>query len=83
VPGGFRQRTHLLLTARGLAGRPVNEALELVDHKRMLNKEPRVLAQLAELTRDATWQPTFMFRMSHPVLPAHASPRRPVQDVLT
>jgi hypothetical protein len=81
--GRIWQRTHLLLTARGLAGRPINEAVELVDHERMLNKEPRSLAQLAELTRDATWQPTFIFHMGYPVLPTQASPRRPVQDLLT
>lgn len=31
--------------------------------------------ELAELTRDPSWRPTFLFLMGHPTLPAHASPR--------
>jgi hypothetical protein len=80
--GRIWQRSHLLLTSRGVAGRPVNEAVELVDHERMRNQEPRSLAQLAELTQDATWQPTFMFRIGYPIRPALASPRRSVHDVM-
>src|SRR5271156_4774505 len=33
--GRIWQRAHLLATARGLAGRPINEAVELVDHQRL------------------------------------------------
>jgi hypothetical protein len=80
--GRIWQRAHLLLTSRGVAGRPVNEAVELIDHERLRNQEAQASAQLAELTRDATWQPTFMFRIGYPIRPALASPRRPVKDVM-
>jgi hypothetical protein len=32
--GRIWQRSHLLATARGLAGRPCNEAIEMIDHER-------------------------------------------------
>ncbi len=80
--GRIWQRAHLLLTSRGVAGRPVNEAVELIDHERLRNQEPRASAQLAELTHDSTWQPTFMFRIGYAIRPAHASPRRPAKDVI-
>lgn len=83
LAGRIWQRIHLLVTTRGIAGRPVNEAVELVDQERWLGKEPRALAQLAELTGDATWQPTFMFRLGYAIRPAPASPRRPVNDVVS
>ena len=80
--GRVWQRTHLWLTAHNLVARPVNEMVELVDYERMLNQEPRAAGQLAELTGDSSWQPTFMFRMGYPIRPALASPRRGVQEVL-
>jgi len=80
--GRIWQRTHLLTTARHLAGRPVNEAVELVDHQRSLNQEPEALADLSALIGENTWQPTFMFRLGHPVRQVAPSPRRPVNDVL-
>jgi len=80
--GRIWQRAHLLITSRGVAGRPVNEAVELIDHERMRNQEPKGLAQLTDLMRDATWQPTFMFRLGYPVRSAAASPRRSVHDVI-
>ncbi|MGD0514446.1 MAG: hypothetical protein ABSA29_14205 [Terriglobales bacterium] len=80
--GRIWQRAHLLLTSRGVAGRPINEAVELIDHERLRNQEPLSSAQLAELTHDATWQPTFMFRVGYPIRPALASPRRPIEDVI-
>jgi len=80
--GRIWQRTHLWLTAHGIAGRPINEQVELIDQERWLNKEPHALAQLSELTGEATWQPTFMFRIGYAIRPAPASPRRPVQDVV-
>jgi len=80
--GRIWQRAHLLLTSRGVAARPINEAVELIDHERLRNQEPRASAELAELTHDATWQPTFMFRIGYAIRPAHASPRRPAKDVI-
>src|ERR1700691_1388915 len=68
--------------ARGLAARPCNEAVEMVDHERALGRPASRVALLNEITGDSTWQPTFVFYMGHPTLPAHASPRRSLQSVL-
>jgi hypothetical protein len=80
--GRIWQRAHLLVTTRGIAGRPCNEAVEMVDHERMQGRAPKCLFQLAEITGDPTWQPTFVFLMGYPTETAHASPRRPVQELL-
>jgi nitroreductase len=80
--GRIWQRAHLFATARGIAGRPCNEAVEMVDHERMQGRTPKSLLQLAEITGDPTWQPTFVFLMGYPTEQAHASPRRPVQELL-
>jgi len=80
--GRIWQRAHLLATAHGLAARPCNEAVEMVDHERALGKPPSRAALLNEITADPTWQPTFVFYMGYPKWSAHASPRRPVQAVL-
>ena len=80
--GRIWQRAHLFATARGIAGRPCNEAVEMVDYERMQGRAPKCLFQLAEITGDPTWQPTFVFLMGYPTETAHASPRRPVQELL-
>ena len=80
--GRIWQQAHLLATARGLVGRPCNELVEMVDHERALGKPASCLALLNEITGDAAWQPTFVFYMGYATLPAHASPRRPVQAVV-
>lgn len=80
--GRVWQRAHLLATARGVAGRPCNEAVEMVDHEKIQGKEPRRLALLADILGDAAWQPTFVFYIGYPTLAGRASPRRPVQDVV-
>jgi nitroreductase len=80
--GRIWQRAHLQATARGLAGGPVNEAVELIDHQRLRNQEPQAQAALFDLIGDRTWQPTFMFRLGYPVRQASPSPRRPVKEVL-
>jgi hypothetical protein len=80
--GRVWQRAHLLATSRGVAARPCNEAVEMVDHERALGKEPRRLAMLAEITGDAAWEPTFVFYMGYPTLPGRASPRRPLREVV-
>lgn len=80
--GRIWQRAHLLATARGLAARPCNEAVEMVDHERALGRPASRVALLNEITGDATWQPTFVFYMGYPTLTAMASPRRSVVDVL-
>ncbi|MGA9798603.1 MAG: twin-arginine translocation signal domain-containing protein [Terriglobales bacterium] len=80
--GRMWQRAHLFATAHGLAARPCNEAVEMVDHERALGRPASRVALLNEVTADPTWRPTFVFYMGYPKLPAHASPRRPVQAVL-
>jgi len=80
--GRIWQRTHLLATARGVAGRPVNEVVELIDHQRWQKQEPQEEAALFDLIGDKTWQPTFRFRLGYPVRQVSPSPRRPVNDVL-
>jgi hypothetical protein len=80
--GRIWQRAHLFATARGIAARPCNEAVEMVDHERMQGRTPKSLSQLAEITGDPTWQPTFVFLMGYSTETAHASPRRSVQASL-
>jgi nitroreductase len=80
--GRVWQRLHLLATARGLAARPSNEAVEMIDHERSRGKEPRQAGLLAGILGDATWQPTFVFYMGYPMRIAAASPRRPIGDVV-
>jgi nitroreductase len=80
--GRVWQRAHLFATARGIAARPCNEAVEMVDHERLQGRAPRCLSQLAEITGDPTWQPTFVFLMGYSTETAHASPRRSVQASL-
>ena len=80
--GRIWQRAHLFATARGLAARPSNEAVEMVDHERALGRPASRAALLNEITGDSTWQPTFVFYMGYPTWSAHASPRRPVEDVV-
>lgn len=80
--GRIWQRAHLLATARGLAARPCNEAVEMVDHEQALGKPASRAALLNEITGDPTWQPTFVFYMGYATLRAHTSPRRSVQAVL-
>jgi len=80
--GRIWQRGHLLATSRGIAGRPCNEAVEMVDHERALGREPKRMGLLAEIIGDAAWQPTFVFYMGYSTLAARASPRRNVREVV-
>lgn len=80
--GRIWQRAHLLTTARGLAARPNNEAVEMVDHERALGRPATRATLLKDVIGDAAWQPTFVFCMGYPTLPSHASPRRPIESVL-
>jgi hypothetical protein len=80
--GRIWQRAHLLATARGLAGRPCNEAVELLDHDKALGKLAKRTAWLGDVMGDYTWQPTFVFYMGYPTLTARASPRRPIEKVI-
>lgn len=80
--GRIWQRAHLLATARGVAGRPCNEAVEMIDHEKALGKPAQVGGLLAEVLGDSAWQPTFVFYMGYPTLTARASPRRPIETVV-
>jgi nitroreductase len=80
--GRIWQRAHLLATARGLAGRPCNESVEMIDHEKALGKPALRARLLAEVLGDAAWQPTFVFYMGYPKLSAHASPRRSIESVI-
>jgi hypothetical protein len=80
--GRIWQRAHLLATARGLAGRPCNEAVEMIDHEKALGRPARRAELLREIMGDAAWQPTFVFYMGYPTLTARASPRRPIEKVI-
>jgi hypothetical protein len=80
--GRIWQSAHLLATARGVAGRPCNEAVEMIDYERAHERPAVRTAQLGELIGEAAWQPTFVFYMGYPTLTARASPRRPVQSVV-
>ncbi|MGA7303110.1 MAG: twin-arginine translocation signal domain-containing protein [Candidatus Sulfotelmatobacter sp.] len=80
--GQIWQCAHLLATARGVAGRPCNEAVEMIDYERVHERPALRTAQLGELIGEAAWQPTFVFYMGYPTLTARASPRRPVQSVV-
>jgi hypothetical protein len=80
--GRIWQRAHLLATARGLAGRPCNESVEMIDHEKALGKPALRASLLGEVLGDATWQPTFVFYMGYPTLTARASPRRSLESVV-
>jgi hypothetical protein len=80
--GRIWQRAHLLATARGVAARPCNEAVEMIDHERALGKPARRAGLLGEVIGDAVWQPTFLFYMGYPVRKATPSARRTVKDVV-
>jgi hypothetical protein len=80
--GRIWQRAHLLATARGLAARPCNEAVEMIDHERALGKPAARATLLNEITGDSTWQPTFVFYMGYQTVTALTSPRRGVNAVV-
>jgi hypothetical protein len=80
--GRIWQRAHLLATAQGLAGRPCNESVEMIDHEKALGKPALRASLLGEVLGEATWQPTFVFYMGYPTLTARASPRRSTESVI-
>lgn len=81
--GRIWQRAHLLATARGMAGRPCNEAVEMIDHEKAHGKPALRAGLLGESLGDTAWQPTFVFYMGYPTLTARASPRRPIELVVS
>jgi nitroreductase len=79
--GRLWQRIHLFATARGVGVRPCNEAVEMIDHERIHGQTATRLAELSQVTQNSEFQPTFLFLMGYSTLPAHPSPRRPVEEV--
>lgn len=79
--GRMWQRLHLWATARGLAMHPINQAVEMVDRERQLDRPARYAADLAKLS-GADWKPTFIFRIGYPKRQASRSPRRGVNRVV-
>jgi hypothetical protein len=82
LAGRIWQRAHLLATTSGLAGRPCNEAVEWVDRRQALGQGAQGGSPLADILGDPGWEPTFVFCLGHPSRMAHASPRRPVEQLL-
>ncbi len=80
--GRIWQRAHLLATARNLAARPCNEAVEMIDHERAQGKQPYRASMLVEVLGNTEWQPTFVFYMGYPTWAAHASPRRAIEKAV-
>lgn len=81
LAGRTWQRVHLLATVQGIGARPCNEAVEMVDYERALGKPASQAELLNKISGDSAWQPTFVFYMGYPRLPANVSPRRPVEWV--
>ncbi len=80
--GQVWQRMHLWATTQGLSMQPVNQMVEVVDRERDLGKEPRTAKHLVKMTGDASWKPTFAFRIGYPTMEVLASPRRSVEEVI-
>jgi len=80
--GRLWERAHLLATAQGIAARPINEAVELIDIENAKGRSRVTEPKLAALIGDTIWQPTFMFRMGYAARSAPASPRRGLAQVL-
>jgi nitroreductase len=80
--GRIWQRAHLFATAGGVAARPCNEAVEMIDYEKAHGQQPLRAGMLAEIMGDSAWQPTFVFYMGYPTLTARASPRRPLEDAV-
>jgi hypothetical protein len=81
--GRLWQRTQLLATARGVAARPCNEAIEMVDYERWHGRPARRLGELAGVLGEAGWEPTFLFLMGWAMQQGRLSPRRGVGRVMT
>jgi len=81
--GRLWQRLHLLLTARDLAAQPLNQPVERVDRERQLEQPAHTAEALARITGDPEWQPTFIFRAGYPLRAPLASPRRPIDAVIS
>jgi hypothetical protein len=66
----------------GLAAQPLNQLPEMIDRDRQLGRKPHFALAADALLDDTAWRPTFALRIGNPLVPALASPRRPVSEVL-
>jgi hypothetical protein len=80
--GRLWQRIHLWATARGISAQPLNQPAEMVDRERQLGAPEITREQLAKLTGDPSWRPTFVFRLGYADQQARLSPRRRLEDVV-
>jgi hypothetical protein len=80
--GRLWQRLHLWAATQGISMQPLNQPVEVIDRERQLGKPATAELTLAQLTGDASWKPTFVFRAGYPTRKAPSSPRRPVHQVL-
>lgn len=80
--GRLWQRIHLEASTASIAMHPLNQPVETIDRERELGKEAKSEARLTAITKDASWQPTFVFRAGYPTRSALASARRSVTDVV-
>lgn len=76
------QRMHLWATSRGLAAQPINQAPEIADRERQLGREARMAGKLRGFRTGTGLEPTFAFRLGHPVQSALESPRRSLDAVM-
>jgi hypothetical protein len=81
LAGARWQRTHLELTAEGLAAPPMNQLIEIVDRDRQLGRVSPTAALLAQLSGDAGWKPTFAFRTGYGTREVPRSARRSLAAV--
>jgi hypothetical protein len=77
------QRLHLAAMGQGLAAQPLNQPVEMIDRNQMLGRQDEFGPGLATLSREGSWDPTFVFRLGYAEREAPHSPRRPLEDVVT
>jgi hypothetical protein len=76
------QQLHLTVTARGLAGQPLNQPVEMIDRNQMRGRNDEFGPALAKLAHAMGWEPTFVFRLGYATREAPRSPRRPLEEVV-
>jgi nitroreductase len=81
LAGQIWQRAQLFATSRGIAMRPCNEAIEMIDRERKLGRPAARLEAVNRVLGGTKYQPTFLFLAGYSTLAAGVSPRRPVEEV--
>jgi nitroreductase len=77
------QRLHLAATVEGLAAQPLNQPVEMIDRRQMLNRPDEFGPALTRLAGADGWEPTFVFRLGYASREAPRSPRRQLEHVVT